>query len=341
MPEGPLGGRGDGDQVPYARRVHRLLGVVPLVVRGVRHEALDLAGLRPVHRVVRLPPRIALHAAAGADLPVARGAVGDPGADAGEPAVRPGTDLADLVGVGQIDPAAVLRAARAPRVEPGPAHVHAPLGAVARRAEAEAPVDRVLGGDQGGDRVAPLLRGGQVLGHHPAEQSAPAVRRGDGDLGDRVGGETAAADRADLLPEGPEGRDDPVPVEGPGGPREVDVRQPVGDLRVGHDRRAEEAGAQGTLPVGELGLRHRAYVDSHPSTLRTAPARPHASFPGRPPPLTPAGRRPAPRPPGSGGRSRRCSRRRSAGGAAGDGRSAARTRRAAPSPRAAPRPCGP
>src|SRR5690606_25784919 len=43
------------------------------------------------------------------------------------------------------------------------------------RAVAEAPVDRVFGGDEGGDRLAPLGGVGQLVAHHAAEVALAGV----------------------------------------------------------------------------------------------------------------------------------------------------------------------
>ena len=90
-----------------------------------------------------------------------------------------------------------------------------------RGAVAEPAVDGVLRGDERRHRLAPVDGLGQVVGDHAGEQAPAAVRAGDGDGGER-GAADLAAGHGELGGEAAQGADDPIAVEGPERPVEVD-----------------------------------------------------------------------------------------------------------------------
>ena len=199
--------------------------------RGVRGEellevqrALRAArcpsGPRPVdRRSRRAGPRVA----AEHEEPV--GLVGRPGSSTGpgrSPTCSPTRSMAPGM--------AALTGRRGPgRSGAGPPRSRTPPSPVGRRpakatrasisrstastagAVAEAPVDRVLGGDQRTDDLAPLGRLGQVPGEHRGEQAATAVGGGHRHVGERRARRRRRPARVSSVVKLAQRADDPAP----------------------------------------------------------------------------------------------------------------------------------
>ena len=154
------------------------------------------------------------------------------------------------------------------------------------RAEAEAAVDRALGDGQHREREAGRRGVAEVVGDQPAQQPAPAVGRGDGDVGDHVDLEQAAA--ADVDPPGPAGvrRDRRVRVGEPGGrsgqaPRsDGAVRAGVAAARARAAGRRSAAGRSRARPPRPRRPAGRCSGPSSASTSTVAKVRPGCSLTG-------------------------------------------------------------
>ncbi len=169
-----------------------------------------------------------------------------------------------LLDVHQLDPPAV-HGRRQPPVEPGARYVDLPLHEGGGGPEPVPPVDRVLGGDQRGERVAARLGRGELGGHHPGQQALAAVGGQHAHAGDRGGADGRPAGHGQLLREGAQGGHaaTAVGVERPLHPGEVAVLGAQGYVGLGHPRGGQETGVHGAHPVGEFGFGDRPDVSTH------------------------------------------------------------------------------
>ncbi len=181
-------GRG-GDEGLDLERVGRPV-VHPRLVDPVAGGRLRLAAVVAPDQLGCVAPLVVLAVVqrrdAGLDLPV----VGLPldVADIGPPGAV--VELADELGVGVVVDD-LYRAGRL--VAPaGGRRVDAQRDRLGRRAVAEAAVDRVLGGDERGDRLAALGDVGELDAHHAGEVTLPRVRGQHTDGGDGPGADLAA-----------------------------------------------------------------------------------------------------------------------------------------------------
>jgi hypothetical protein len=139
------------------------------------------------------------------------------------------------------------------RVEPRHRRVEADAAGLGGGAIAEAAVDRVLGGHEDGDRLAPLGDVGQLELHHAAEVALAAMGGQHAHRGDRAGGHRPARQRQ-LAGERAGGAHRLAAgraVEGGHAALGMDVRADLLDL-LGADGRAEHRGARHLEPPRQL-----------------------------------------------------------------------------------------
>jgi hypothetical protein len=148
---------------------------------------------------------------------------------------------------------------------------------------AEPTVDRVLGGVEDRDELAPLPSCLGFGSRQGAQDALPAMGREDRDPGHGGRSNLPEAGNGEVGVPGPEGPDDPGVLPGRPGAPEIPVRPDLGCER-GMVQAIKEAGTRGLQPGKELVVGDRSDIGDHARTIPAGRRRLAMPGPGRLPP---------------------------------------------------------